>query len=164
MPPYHKQSSRNHHAHVQLPPINPSPSSLSPSLRTYQTNFVNDLYPLDLGENNNQPIDIHTIAAADANATIVPYQATTNALQALQVQLSVAVSTSLTANHHPRRREFFFSRLVLLIAMYLCPTFIVKPMTPLRFRMTVPIILHLIFAFAVLVLVILMLVGPMSSV
>ncbi|OAQ23453.1 hypothetical protein K457DRAFT_130503 [Linnemannia elongata AG-77] len=165
MPPYHKQSSRNHQALVQFPHINPSPTFLAPSFQNYQADFANDLFPVDLGANNNQPIDIHEIAAADA-AAAAALQAITNALQTLEAQELVSVDTSLIENHHHRNRrhDFFFSRLILSIAVYLCPTFIVKPMTPLRFRMTVPIILHLVFAFAVLVLVALTIVGSMSPI
>ncbi|KAK3831315.1 MAG: hypothetical protein JOS17DRAFT_744976 [Linnemannia elongata] len=165
MPPYHKQSSRNHHALVQLTHINPSPPFLTPSFQTYQTDFANDLFPVDLGANNNQPIDIHAIAAADAVAAAL-HQANSNTLQALEAQDPVTVDASLFENqrHRHRRRDVFFPSLILSIAMYLCPTFIVKPVAPLRFRMTVPIILHLVFAIAVLVLVVLTIVGPMSLV
>ncbi|KAG0288152.1 hypothetical protein BGZ97_006900 [Linnemannia gamsii] len=156
--PHYRQSSKNHPVLIQHPFIDAPPLFLSPSLQAY---VAEEVFPANIGDDNNQPIDnlaIEVVALHHqqelANAQQVPD------LEA-QSPSAVAVDESLIANH---RRDILLTKLILSVAVYFCPTFIVKPMTPLRFRMTIPIILHLVCAFVALVLVILLIIDPMLPV
>lgn len=163
--PHHRQSSKNHPFLTQVPSIDASFLFLTPSIQVY---FPEEVFPVDMGDNNNQPIDN---LAIEVVADHHHQQGLADAQQNFDLEAhspgTITVGTSLIANHHRlriRRREVLLTKLILSIAVYLCPTFIVKPMTPFRFRMTVPIILHLICAFATLVLVILLIIDPMSPI
>ncbi|KAK3846155.1 MAG: hypothetical protein J3R72DRAFT_434274 [Linnemannia gamsii] len=136
--PGFSRTSHNHHFMVSMPI--PTASSSSSSISSWFQSF----FPDDPGDNND-PFGIHHLQA-NADALQQPDPA---AIVNVNINDLPLPPVAPHQRHQFRRHRLFWTRFILAIAKYLCPTFMLKPTTPLRLRMTLPIVLHLVFAFAI---------------